>query len=207
MRRCGHRGSVDGGEAWPGAHHGEVNRELHRVLRRLIEKNLEDLRDREVPEHALVGEVREEGDGGLAHRLVHAPVRALVQHDEPGQQQLGDIGHALVDDGDERGEDGCERRGSRLRLEQRLAEDAAAALQVLAQQLRRNVLQVGGVDLQAGVEGQGAGSPGGVAVEGCGITGPSASTFYHLMRQSSAIVSGAQGSTLGGHGALHGRET
>lgn len=93
--------------------------------------------------------MREEGDGGLAHGLVGASVRPLVQHDEAGEEELGDVGHALVDDGDERRKDGREGGGGRLRLKQRLAEDSAAALQVLAEQFGRNLLEVGRVDLQA----------------------------------------------------------
>lgn len=66
--------------------------------------------------------------------------------DQPGQEQLPNLGQLRVDDGDKRSKDGSERQTGGLGLHDTPSEQAATANKVFLEKLRDDVLDVRDVD-------------------------------------------------------------
>jgi hypothetical protein len=101
----------------------------------------------ELVEHVLVDEVRDELERGDTERLVAPPVRDLELLDHSAAEQQANHRELRVDDCHERCEDWCERNRRGLRLHDALAEEPLAAVQVLAEELRQDLLDVVAIDL------------------------------------------------------------
>lgn len=131
---------VEGGAALCDNHNGH----LHAVVRRISEQHLDELQREQLVRHALVHEVGDEPRRGGQLVLVAGDVGAPKAHHEADEEQPADGRDLGVDDG----RDGCqhvgEGRACGLGLEERTAEKAAPADEVLGEELRQDVADVGG---------------------------------------------------------------
>ena len=98
-------------------------------------------------DNLLVAQMRQEGRRRQAHCLVVSSKSLLELRHQPREEQRADLGQLRVDDGRHGRVDGREGQARGLRLHDAAAEQAAAAHQVLAEELGHDVLDVGHVDL------------------------------------------------------------
>ena len=125
----------------------EADSDLDTVIGWLLQQQDEDLAGEGLVDDLLVDEMGDEHGGRQANRLVVALESLAEAHDETLDEQFADLGQFGVDNSGHAGVDGRERQAGVLGLEETLAEQAAAADQVLVEQFRHDMLDVGGVDL------------------------------------------------------------
>ncbi|KAL1844922.1 hypothetical protein VTK73DRAFT_1506 [Phialemonium thermophilum] len=126
---------------------GQADGDLDAVVGGALQQQHQHLGGQGLVHDLLVDQVGDEGGGGQAHGLVVAAEGLAEAQHQALDQQLADLGQLGVDDGGGGGVDGGEGQAGGLGLGQALAEQAAAAHQVLGEQLRHDGLDVGDVDL------------------------------------------------------------
>lgn len=83
----------------------------------------------------------------MTTHLVIALISTTELGDQANEHELADLRKLGVHNGDEGSEDGSEGEGRRLRPHNRARKEALSANEVLAKELRNDVLDVGDVDL------------------------------------------------------------
>jgi hypothetical protein len=123
----------------------EAHRHLHAIVRGVVGKqHLEELQRQQLVRHALVHEVGDKPRCGHQLCLVAGGVGAPEPDHETDQEEPADVRDLGVDDRRDRREHVGEGRAGRLRPEQRAAEQAAPADEVLGEELGKDVADVGG---------------------------------------------------------------
>jgi hypothetical protein len=125
----------------------EPNRDLHTVVGGLVEQQHEHLPSKHLMLYLLVDKVRNECRRRKANSLVIPLVTLPELHDQPLDQELSNLRQLRVYNRRHRRIDGCEGQTRRLRFHDRSTKQASSSDQVLAKQLRHDVLDVRRVDL------------------------------------------------------------
>lgn len=124
----------------------EPNRNLHTIIRRFIEQQQQNLPSQHLMLHLLIDQVRQERRRRQADRLV-IPLESFAElHNQALDKQLTNLRQLSIHNSRHGRINRRKRQTRSLRLHNRPAKQTPSANQILAKQLRNNVLDVRRVD-------------------------------------------------------------